>query len=87
MHLVHGGVLAHVGDSLLEVLGVARNPLAAIAALGDGVKLLESRGFRTSGDKHLMGQSWPASGYTDLQEAGRHGHGRKTFQYGKPVPK
>ena len=41
-HLVHGGVFAHVGDGLLEVFGVAMNPLAAIAALGDGVELFET---------------------------------------------
>ena len=41
-HLVHGGVFAHVSDGLLEVFGVAMNPLAAIAALGDGVELFET---------------------------------------------
>ena len=46
-HLVQSGVFAHVGGGLLEVFGVAMNPLAAIAALGDGVKLLgaEVTGF------------------------------------------
>ena len=29
-----------VGDGLLEIFVIAMNPLAAIAALGDGVKLL-----------------------------------------------
>ena len=37
---MQSSVFAHVGNGLLEIFGVAMNPLAAIAALGDGVKLL-----------------------------------------------
>ena len=39
-HAVERGVFAHVEESLLKVLSVAVDPLALIAALGDGVKLL-----------------------------------------------
>ena len=59
-HPVHGGVLAHVRDGLLEVFGIAMNPLAAIAVLGDGVKLLgaEVTWFSHGEMLHAMGQSW-----------------------------
>ena len=39
-HAVERGVFAHVEESLLKVLSVAVDPLALVAALGDGVKLL-----------------------------------------------
>ena len=38
-HIVELGVFAHVNEGLLEVLGVAVDPLALVAALGDGVEL------------------------------------------------
>ena len=41
-HAVELGVFAHVSEGLLKVLGVAVDPLALVATLGDGVKL-----FRT----------------------------------------
>ena len=37
--LVHDRVAAHEGDGLLEVRGLAVDPLAVIAVLGDGVLL------------------------------------------------
>ena len=36
-------ILAQVDEGLLEVLRVPMNPLAAIAALGDGVELMRSK--------------------------------------------
>ena len=38
-HAVERGVFAHVDERLLKILRVAVDPLALIAALGDGVKL------------------------------------------------
>ena len=47
-HAVKRGVLAHVGESLLKILRVAVDPLALVAALGDGVKLLGTEVTRKS---------------------------------------
>jgi hypothetical protein len=38
--IVHFGILAYERESVLEVFGIPIDPLAAIAALGDGVELL-----------------------------------------------
>ena len=37
LHAVERGVFAHVDESLLKVFGVTVDPLALVAALGDGV--------------------------------------------------
>ena len=47
-HIVELGVFAHVNEGLLEVLGVAVDPLALIAALGDGVELFRTEVTRKS---------------------------------------
>ena len=47
-HAVERGVLTHVGERLLKVFRVAVDPLALIAALGDGVKLLGTEVTRKS---------------------------------------
>ena len=47
-HAVERGVLAHVGERLLKVFRVAVDPLALVAALGDGVKLLGTEVTRKS---------------------------------------
>ena len=47
-HAVERGVLAHVGEGLLKVLGVAVDPLALVAALGDGVDLFRTEITRKS---------------------------------------
>ena len=52
LHAVKRGVLAHVAERLLKVLGVAVDPLALIAALGDGVKLLGTEVTRKSHADH-----------------------------------
>ena len=48
-HIVELGVFAHVNEGLLKVLGVAVDPLALVAKLGDGVSCSgrKSRGSRT----------------------------------------
>ena len=51
-HAVERGVLAHVGESLLEILSVAVDPLALVAALGDGVELLRTEVTRKSHADH-----------------------------------
>jgi hypothetical protein len=45
---VHSGVFAHEGEGLLEVIGIAVDPLAAVAALGDGVELFGAEVARFS---------------------------------------
>ena len=47
-HIVELGVFPHVDEGLLEVLGVAVDPLALIAALGDGVELFRTEVTRKS---------------------------------------
>ena len=47
-HAVEGGVLAHVDERLFKILGVAVDPLALVAALGDGVELLRTEVTRKS---------------------------------------
>ena len=47
-HVVKLGVFAHVSEGLLEVLGVAVDPLALVAALGDGVELFRTEITRKS---------------------------------------
>ena len=47
-HIVELGVFAHVSKGLLEVLGVAVDPLALVAALGDGVELFRTEVTRES---------------------------------------
>ena len=41
-------LFAHVNEGLLKILGVAVDPLALVAALGDGVKLLRTEITRKS---------------------------------------
>ena len=48
LHTVKRGVLAHVDESLLKILIIAVDPLALIAALGDGVELLRTEVTRKS---------------------------------------
>ena len=50
----HAGawLFAHVEESLLKVLSVAVDPLALVAALGDGVKLLGMEVTRKSHADH-----------------------------------
>ena len=57
-HIVELGVFAHVSEGLLKVLGVAVDPLALVATLGDGVKLFrrKSRGSRTQLIRHVRCQ-------------------------------
>ena len=47
-HIVELGVFAHVSKGLLEVLGVAVDPLALVATLGDGIKLFRTEITRKS---------------------------------------
>ena len=47
-HIVEFGVFAHVNEGLLEVLSVAVDPLALVAALGDGVELFRTEVTRKS---------------------------------------
>ena len=47
-HIVELGVFPHVDEGLLEVLGVAVDPLALVAALGDGVELFRTEVTRES---------------------------------------
>ena len=47
-HIVEFSVFAHVSEGLLEVLGVAVDPLALVAALGDGVDLFRTEVTRES---------------------------------------
>ena len=47
-HIVELGVFPHVDEGLLEVLGVAVDPLALVAALGDGVELFRTEVTRKS---------------------------------------
>ena len=47
-HVVELGVFAHVNEGLLEVLGVAVDPLALVAALGDGIELFRTEVTRES---------------------------------------
>ena len=47
-HIVELGVLAHVSEGLLEVLGVAVDPLTLVTALGDGVELFRTEVTRKS---------------------------------------
>ena len=42
LHAVQCGVLTHVDERLLKILIIAVDPLALIAALGDGVELLRT---------------------------------------------
>ena len=48
LYAVKRGVLAHVGERLLEILSVTVDPLALVTALGDGVKLLGTEVTRKS---------------------------------------
>ena len=52
LHAVERGVFTHVSKSLLKVFSVAVDPLALIAALGDGVKLLGTEVTRKSHADH-----------------------------------
>ena len=47
-HVVELGVLAHIGKGLLKVLSVAVDPLALVAALGDGIELFRTEITRKS---------------------------------------
>ena len=47
-HTVELGVFAHISEGLLKVLGVAEDPLALVAALGDGVELFRTEVTRES---------------------------------------
>ena len=47
-HIVELGVFAHVNEGLLEVLGVAVDPLTLVTALGDGVELFRTEVTRES---------------------------------------
>ena len=47
-HAVELGLFAHVSEGLLSVLGVAVDPLALVATLGDGVKLFRTEVTRKS---------------------------------------
>ena len=47
-HAVECGVLTHVSKRLLKILSVAVDPLALVAALGDGVELLRTEVTRKS---------------------------------------
>ena len=47
-HAVKLGVLAHVSEGLLKVLGVAVDPLALVTALGDGIELFRTEVTRKS---------------------------------------
>ena len=47
-HAMERGVFAHVSEGLLKVLGVAVDPLALVATLGDGVKLFRTEITRES---------------------------------------
>ena len=42
------GVFAHVNEGLLKVLGVAVDPLALVATLGDGIELFRTEVTRES---------------------------------------
>ena len=46
--VVELGVLAHIGKGLLKVLSVAVDPLALVAALGDGIELFRTEVTRKS---------------------------------------
>ena len=46
--VVELSVLAHVSEGLLKILGVAVDPLALVAALGDGVELFRTEVTRKS---------------------------------------
>ena len=48
LHIVKLGVFAHVREGLLKVLGVAVDPLALVATLGDGVELFRTEITRES---------------------------------------
>ena len=65
-HIVELGVLFHVNEGLLKVLGVAVDPLALVAALGNGVKLFRTEVTRKS---HAVDQArWvPILGFKSLQ--------------------
>ena len=47
-HAMENGVLAHVDEGLLKVFGVAVDPLALVAALGDGIELFRTEITRKS---------------------------------------
>ena len=47
-HVVELGVFAHVSEGLLKVLRVAVDPLALVAALGDGIELFRTEITRKS---------------------------------------
>ena len=47
-HVVEFGVFAHVSEGLLKVLRVAVDPLALVAALGDGIELFRTEITRKS---------------------------------------
>ena len=47
-HIVELGVFAHVNEGLLKVLGVAVDPLALVATLGDGIELFRTEVTRES---------------------------------------
>ena len=63
---VEGGVFAHIGEGLLEVLGIAVDPLSAVAALGDGVELLGAEVARFAHAGRLA-RHGPKSGGESLQ--------------------
>ena len=47
-HAVELGVFAHVNEGMLKVLGVAVDPLALVATLGDGIELFRTEITRES---------------------------------------
>ena len=47
-HIVELGVFAHVNEGLLEILGVAVDPLTLVTALRDGVELFRTEVTRKS---------------------------------------
>ena len=51
-HVVEFGVFPHVNEGLLKVLSVAVDPLALVAALGDGIELFRTEITRKS---HAVG--------------------------------
>ena len=87
--VVQGGVFAHVGEGLLEVLGIAIDPLAAVATLGDGVELFGAEVTRFSHELGLAGEG--PHGWGESIEWVSGGQWiwspRRWFKTGRPVSK